>query len=174
MTKVIDLIGGSGLGKSTTASGLFYHMKLKGINCELVSEFVKSLAWAGQKVTPLDQLYIAGQQSHREALLYGKVDYIVTDSPLILSGLYDEYYNKRDIFSTIITNFIKDTGIEHHYFFLKRNKPFDPRGRYEDEATAKDIDSFIKTKLNQWEITFTEIDCPDEQRVQTIMDLMRI
>lgn len=169
MTKVINLIAGSGVGKSTCAAGLFYHMKLKGINCEQVQEYVKSLAWAGHKIDPLDQITIVGEQAKREKLLYNKVDYIVTDSPLVLGGIYDEFYNKDISSSQSALHFIKKSNIEHIYFVLKRNKPFDPRGRFEDEATAIKIDNFVNKKLTEWNISYNIIESEDDKRVETIM-----
>lgn len=41
--KVINLYGGPGTGKSTTAAMLFAKMKLAGFNCEYVPEFAKDL-----------------------------------------------------------------------------------------------------------------------------------
>lgn len=174
MTEVINLIGGSGLGKSTTAAGLFYHMKLKGINCELVNEFVKRWAWQGRKITPLDQLYTMGQQTQSESLLYGKVDWIITDSPLLLCALYDSYYNKRTAVVDVVLDFIQTSEIKHSYYFLQRNKPFNPKGRFETEEQAKEIDSFIKTKMLEWSIPYTLLDCVDEDRVSTIMENLDI
>jgi len=168
-TQVIDILGGSGLGKSTTAAGLFYYMKLKGINCEQVTEFVKKLAWEGKRITPLDQLYTMGQQTQSEALLYGKVDYIVTDSPILLSAMYDSFYNKRTAIVDTVLDFIKVSEIKHHYYLLERHKEFDPRGRFETAAQAKEIDGFIKEKMVQWEIPYTLLTCKDEDRVATIM-----
>ena len=42
MTKIINLYGAPGSGKSTIASGLFFHMKMAGLNVELASEYIKS------------------------------------------------------------------------------------------------------------------------------------
>lgn len=170
MTRVIDIIGGSGLGKSTTACGLFYHMKLKSYHCEIVTEFVKRLAWQGRKITALDQLYITGQQTQSENILYGKVDWIITDSPVLLSGIYDSYYNKRNSVAHTVLDFLNESKIKHHYYLLQRTKPFDDRGRYETEEQAKEIDSFTKQKLLEWNIPFTEVICKDEDRVNYIME----
>jgi len=37
MTLVVNLYGGPGTGKSTTAAATFAELKMAGINCELVS-----------------------------------------------------------------------------------------------------------------------------------------
>ena len=49
MTKVINLFGGPGAGKSTTAAGLFYEMKVRDIKCELVTEYAKDMTYEKQR-----------------------------------------------------------------------------------------------------------------------------
>ena len=43
--KVINLWGGPGCGKSTTAAGLFSIMKMRGHKVELVTEYAKELTY---------------------------------------------------------------------------------------------------------------------------------
>jgi tRNA uridine 5-carbamoylmethylation protein Kti12 len=81
MTTVINLFGGPGTGKSTLATNLFYIMKSKDINVELVREYVKSWAYNNREPKEYDLIYLLGKQSSYETQLYGKVDYVVTDSP---------------------------------------------------------------------------------------------
>ncbi len=168
-TTVINLVGGSGLGKSTSAAGLFYHMKLKGQDVELVSEFAKRMAWKGEAITPLNQIYVLGQQTQSESLLYGKVNTIITDSSLLLAGIYDLYYNNRKSTLETVTDFIKRSEITHRYYLLQRHKPFISKGRYETESQAKEIDLLVKEKMVELNIPYMEITCPDEERVTTIM-----
>lgn len=151
-TTVINLFGGSGCGKSTTAALLFARLKLMGAHVELVREYVKYWAWNDRKVKEFDQLYLVGKQSAYESMLYGKVDYIVTDSPILLAGVYQNYRSdgKYQYVNKVAMDFMKqgkDRGVEYKNFFLVRNKPFDPRGRWETEDEAKDIDKFIYSYL---------------------------
>ncbi len=44
-TLVVNLLGGPGSGKSTTAADVFARLKWQDINCELVTEFAKDLVW---------------------------------------------------------------------------------------------------------------------------------
>jgi nicotinamide riboside kinase len=172
MTQVINLIGGSGLGKSTTAAGLFAEMKLRGYHVELVTEYVKKWAWQGKKIDPLDQPLIFGKQAQAESMLYGKADWVVTDSPLLLSALYEEFYNGKSIIKPSVLNFLEaaaEKGVKHHNFFLTRNKPFDTRGRYETEETAKKVDEFMKSKLKELDVTFFPVECEDRQRTPQIL-----
>ncbi len=172
MTKVINLFGGSGIGKSTTAAHLFAEMKYRGYHCELVREYVKMWAWQGKKVGPFDQMYLLGKQSKYESILYGNVDYIITDSPLLLCPIYEQYHSGQELVGPAALNFIQDAktkGVEHINFVLTRNKVFDPRGRYEDFETAQDVDRVIKEYLTQNNIPFTVIDAEDRKRVEEIL-----
>jgi len=174
-TTVINLYGGSGIGKSTCAAGLFAEMKQRGYNVELVSEYVKTWAWTGRVPTGFDQVYIFGKQASRESLLYNKVDYIITDSPLLLSGYYENYHLKEAIVLPAVLNFIDYASrheVKHLNFFLKRLKKFDPRGRYESEEQAKAIDVDMKRWLNNLEVPLIDIETSDRERVEAIISLL--
>lgn len=153
-TVVINLFGGSGCGKSTTAALLFARMKLNGFHVELVREYVKQWAWTDRKVGEWDQLYLLGKQSAYESTLYGKVDYIITDSPILLAGIYQDYYSggQSKYVAKAAEAFLEhcqSQGVVHKNFFLSRNKPFDPRGRWETEDKAKEIDSVVYDYLGK-------------------------
>lgn len=91
--KVINIFSGPGMGKSTTASGLFYHMKKRGLNCEYVTEYAKDLVWEKQfEVLSEDPLSLLAQQHRRIDRLSDKVDYVITDSPILLAAVYANHY----------------------------------------------------------------------------------
>jgi hypothetical protein len=176
-TTVANLLGGSGLGKSTSAALLYGGMKNAGWDTELVREFVKEWAWEGKKPDAIGQSIIYGRQLEREANLYGKVDYVVTDSPLILCSVYRAFYYGSDIITPLILKDLQEAkkqGVDHVNFLLKRNKPFDTRGRFEDEATARKIDRCVQNFLDYHAIPYVTVDVPDEQRVEFIMDYLEL
>lgn len=84
MSFVINLIGGPGAGKSTTAAGVFFLLKLLNVRCELVTEFAKELTYDENWSDLKRQLYVTAEQERRQRRLVDKVDFIVTDSPLLL------------------------------------------------------------------------------------------
>jgi nicotinamide riboside kinase len=176
-TKVINMFGGSGIGKSTTAAGLYHQMKLQGLNVELVREYVKGWAWAGTKVNTYDQVYIFGKQARSEYMLYGKVDYIVTDSPILLSPIYDRYYNGDDaMIEDAALRFIKKAeknGVQHINFLLERQKAFNPEGRYETEEQAKAVDVYVKNFLDSNQVNYHTLACSDEERINYILNVLK-
>jgi len=176
MTVVVNMLGGSGLGKSTTAAGLYHSMKMLGLNVELVREYVKSWAWAGNKIGEYDQVYIFGKQARSEYMLYGKVDYIITDSPIILSPIYEKYYNNGESLiedaAIKFLNKAKLNGIKHINFVLDRQKEFNPEGRYETEDQAKDIDQRVRDFISDNNIDHHIVDCADEDRIRFMLDYL--
>jgi len=157
MTKVINIITGSGAGKTTTAAGIFYEMKKQGISCEYVQEWVKQWAWSGRKIVEEDQPTIFENQYKKEALLYGKVDYIITDSPYILSPIYEQFYFGTNHTKEPALNALKEDVANHQFFILNRTKPFKSEGRYETEEQAIKVDLAVKQFLCDNDIEFYEV-----------------
>ena len=175
MTIVVNMLGGSGIGKSTTAAGLYYQMKLKNISVELVREYVKVLAWQGAKIGRFDQVNIFGEQCKLEHTLYGKVDYIITDSPIVLAPVYELFYHGDSMMEEAAIKFLKkssESGVKQFNIMLERNKPYDTRGRYQTEEEAKIVDSLTADFLGKYNIHYHVVSGPEEDRVTKIMELI--
>ena len=89
--KVINFFGGPCSGKSTAAAGLFYLMKKQKYNVELVTEFAKDLVYEDHTMALSEQNYVFANQEYRLARLEGKIDYAISDSPLILSNISSKF-----------------------------------------------------------------------------------
>jgi hypothetical protein len=147
MTTVINLLGGPNCGKSTVAAELYAQMKRKHMNVEMVREVAKEWAWEGKKIGPFEQIAIIGEQIKRESSLFGKVDYIVTDSPVVLGAFYFEHNHKQKFMGEMVYDYYKfakskDIKFEH-YIIPRTDEPYNQIGRFETEEQAKDIDSAI-------------------------------
>ena len=68
MSKLINLFGGPGIGKSSIASGITYKLKKKHINCDMPYEFPKALAWDNNQSAIQDQLYVLANQHRGNAV----------------------------------------------------------------------------------------------------------
>jgi adenylate kinase family enzyme len=96
-TKVVNIIGGPGLGKTTTAMKIASEMSIDH-DVQLIQEVAKNWVWKGLNVNTkkgkVDQLHLLGSQNHKQFNLIGKTEYVITDSPLFLSDIYkpDGYY----------------------------------------------------------------------------------
>jgi tRNA uridine 5-carbamoylmethylation protein Kti12 len=165
--KVINLFGQPSAGKSTTAAGLFFLLKRKNINCELVTEYAKRLVWAERQATFKDQLYLFAKQNHLLFNLIDKVEYAVTDCPIILNNAYSTHYSKtyRDLVAETFNSY------DNINFFIKRVKPYNPAGRNQTEAESDALVDVIKQVLIDYDVPHIEIE-GDDEAPRKIMDLV--
>jgi len=109
-TLIINAFAGPCGGKTTSCWEIASALKRKGIIVEYVSEYTKELVYEKDFVT-LDgtlenQEIILKEQKHRQDRLYGQVQVIVTDAPLLFNIIYLEekpdWYVKKvlDIFNS--------------------------------------------------------------------------
>ena len=96
MSKIINLFGGPGIGKSSIAAGLTYKLKKRHITCDNPYEFPKLLAWDENHSAIRDQLFVLANQHRGIVKSYGKVDYIILDSPILLSLTYKNVYKSNE------------------------------------------------------------------------------
>ena len=108
---IINLFAGPGSGKSTTCAGVFSKLKLAGVNCEMALEYAKDKVWENSLDVLDDQIYVFGKQLHRIKCLKDKVDVIITDSPILLSIIY----NKEE------SNYFDDLIVEQFHKFNNLN-----------------------------------------------------
>lgn len=149
-TLVVNLFAGPGSGKSTTAAGVFFELKSRGVNCELATEFVKDLVWEERHKAIDNQIYIFAKQHHRITRLLDEVDVIITDSPLLLTHVYDTQSNY------LLRNL---ATYEHNKLwtfnvFVKRQKEFNPKGRMQTYEEARKLDRTIANVLDDLEIPY--------------------
>jgi len=154
-TLVVNLFAGPGTGKSSTMGSLFSELKWRNINCDMAPEYAKEIVWTDTPVDLdeneckpkfnklMDQKYIFGKQQHRVRRLDGKVDVIITDSPILLSLLYG-----KDLSAAFKTN-VRETHDEFYNLniFLERKKPYHAKGRLQTADEAKGLDVELKEIL---------------------------
>lgn len=157
-TIIVNLFGEPGAGKSTGAAYVFAVLKMNGIDAELATEFAKDKLWEESKAVFENQSYIFGKQSFRLSRCKGKVEVIVTDSPLPLSIIYDGA-NENDKKHKHFARYVLDVFNEfnNRNYFLKRVKPYNPNGRFQTEEEADRIGCDIQSMLEYYDIDYDDV-----------------
>ena len=165
MSKIINLFGGPGIGKSTQASGLFTEMKRNHMSVEYTYEFPKEVAWEGNISQLRDQFFITANQHRNISRLYGKVDYIIVDSPIVLGCFYEQRYGDGYPASFYSMSFFDkflwelfDQYDNINILLNRNNDTYDPNGRMQDLKEAQEIDADIKQTLLVNSIEFEEFE----------------
>lgn len=158
MTTIISMYGGPGAGKSTSAAYMYYVLKAAGENVELVREYVKNWAWEGRLINTYDQIYFLGKQSRHESMLFGKVEWLVTDSPIFMNYYYATQYctpKLADGIKAAVLAFYEQSvedGHKHYHVMLHRDSPYVQDGRYQSEEVALAMDGGIDKMLQDLKI----------------------
>lgn len=164
---VINLSGAPGAGKSTGAAYIFSQLKQLGVNCELVGEFAKDKTWEHNALALSCQEYVFGKQSYRLARCRDDVDVIITDSPLPLSIIYNSNPSIEDSFPKLVMDIFNT--YHNLNFFLKRVKPYNPKGRNQTEEESDELSKKIINLYDNLEIDYHIVD-GDNKGYQKIVD----
>lgn len=162
MSLLINFFGGPGIGKSTQAADLFTMMKKNNLDVELTFEFPKLLAWDKNIEALKDQFFVTANQHRNISRLYGQVDYIIIDSPILLGTIYKKKYDINNEYSDnfygeefdnfIISLFKKYNSL--NIFLEREEKSFNQLGRIQSYDESIIIDEEIKNKLRINDIPF--------------------
>jgi nicotinamide riboside kinase len=156
----VNLWGGPGIGKSTTAARLFGELKVAGYSVEFIQEYIKAWAYEKRQLGSFDQVYIfAKQQRLEDRVLRAMVRLTVTDSPLLMQCVYAKRYNSLGWEQLIQIGKLFDEKYPSVNFLLKRtNTSYQTEGRWQTEEEAKQIDVEIEQFMNDYGIPYEKID----------------
>lgn len=155
-TLIVNCMGGPGAGKTTTSMELTAHLKWNGILAEYVHEYAKDLVWDKRTSMFDNQIYIFAKQHHSLFRLLNQVDVIVTDSPIILSAVYNKSHPHLN--TAMIDEFKSFNNLN---FFLHRTKAYVQAGRYQTEDEAREVDSDVKIMLQNNKIPYININAQE-------------
>jgi hypothetical protein len=152
---VCNLFGGPGCGKSTLAAGIFYDLKMHGINAELVVEFAKQLTWQKRLNTLTNQPYVFAKQLDKLFHLKDQVDIVVTDSPVLLSAVYAGVDWGENFMYTVFDIFNRFDNIN---FLINRVKPYSTIGRNQTEDEAALIYCRTEDLMMEFGVNYVVVD----------------
>lgn len=135
----------------------FLSWKWCGIDAEYVAEFAKDKVWENNKEAFKCQFYITGKQAFRISRCFGKVDVLITDSPIRLGKVYADLINKPKLGDACVeeADVYRENSID---ILLKRVKIYNPNGRNQTEDEAIAIDKTLKQMLTEQNVSFVEYD----------------
>jgi hypothetical protein len=180
MSRIINLFGGPGIGKSSIASGLTYKLKRKHITCDNPYEFPKQLAWDENHLAIKDQLYVLANQHRGIVKSFGKVNYIILDSPILLSLVYRSVYEGLEYPATLYGESFDKMVLDIHNQYdsvnivLKRTEGgYNEKERYQSLEESKHLDMEIENSLIKYDIPYHIVEVGDKT-VDDILKLLNI
>ena len=167
---VINLWGAPGSGKSTTAAGLFFLMKINKYKVELVTEYAKDLVWNGHEAMIGNQISIFAEQNWRIDRLKEKgLDFAITDSPLPLPSFYKPGAYHQNFDSIVFEVFNSYNNIN---YFLNRVDSFEKIGRRHNESDSVKIAQDLQRFMGTHGIDFTSLDATPKTPEVIFQDLI--
>ena len=168
----INLYGAPSSGKSTLAGQIFAELKGNNKNVVFVQEYAKELVYQGVDMRTLkeaDRVFILGEQLRRESIFEGQVDYLVTDSPLLLTAFYhqdpegkEDWSYGRDIALRHLTN-------KEFHFWLEPTENFEKEGRSHSKNESLLINYNLKKYLEDMKINLHIIKGTPKERLILVM-----
>lgn len=150
---IVNLFGAPGAGKSTGAAYIFSKLKMANINAELVTEFAKDKVWEETHAPFENQLYMLAKQYFRITRCENKVDVIVTDSPILLSLIYNNDHERLGPeFDTLVKHLFN--YYNNYNIMLKRVKPYNPVGRFQTENESDKLSGRIENMLLELNVPY--------------------
>ena len=168
-TLILNFTGAPGAGKSTGAAYTFAKLKMLGIDAELATEFAKDKVWEENPTPFKNQAYIFGKQSYRLSRVVGKVEVIVTDSPLLLSIIY----NNDPRLTNNFNESVKDVWNSYNNvtYFVHRVKPYNPNGRNQTEAESDALSEEILKLFEDNNVEVTHINGCQEDYDKVVLEI---
>lgn len=181
MVVKIGLIGGPSTGKSIMCAHFFATVKSKSIQIEQIQEWVRE-AFNNEMIpedNPWVQFWIYEEQKRREDCIPKEIEYIVTDSPTVLSYIYALQNGREEkdkwLFIKMYEKFLTDLDRYDYLFFCERENPYVYDGtRKQTEEEAKQVDVQIRNLLDIHKIRYHIIAGSTEYRTKQMCDIIGI
>jgi len=176
-TVLINFIGEPGSGKSTLGAQIFTELKIRGYNVEFVNEFVKTWTYTNRKVDKFGQYHIFGMETENQSRLFNKVDYIIADSPVLLTSFYQRYYWGSDTLINPVKEFYKNAeeeGVKTCNILIDRKFDYNQKGRFQTEEESIEIHKLLIDFMNENGYNYYYLNASVEDRIKEVLKILGI
>ncbi len=171
MTKIINIFGGPGVGKSGIAAGVFSKMKANHMQVEFAAEVAKDYVWEERfNILKNDQLTIFAKSHRQIDRLRNRVDYVITDCPLLMHIVYIPKGSYKGLEPLIVE--IAQSFENINIVLTRAEKAVHTEvGRYHNIDEAQVLDREIKNLLDKYDPTYYTIPVHNNS-TETIFNLL--
>lgn len=186
----ICIIGNAGSGKSTLAGKIYTALKPKGVNVELVPEFIRNdIQINGPMQSVWEQYRTRFSQKEIEDSIPQSVDYAVIDSgtltPFFYTCLYSDKENERErlVLQDMYKFFLDDLYRRRydHVFFLPRAKTYAANPNILTDGTRYQSVEEIETLETHMNLFFGNLhklsnihvlNCELDERIDAVLEII--
>lgn len=149
----IAIIGAPGSGKTTIASGLFYHLKMLQKKTEIVRELIKDKVYQQAKFNePGFDVANTLEQKELETMIASAPDleFLICEAPLCNGYFYSFFYKKEEewpILKKIAKNHINDYDMIVFVEHSKSSQHYETFGRKESQSDSLLIEKLIEREI---------------------------
>ena len=159
-SKVINFIGAPSVGKSLMTALTFAELKCMHKSAELVQEYAKQLVWQERFEELNNQWFVSNSQYKMLKALQGRVEWILTDSPLLLGLFYNTFHkdNVCNIQKTEKMILSRMSEFDNVYIFLERGDfPYEQTGRIHTRLESDEIQCQLKELMDKLGIKYLQV-----------------
>ena len=168
---IVEFVSGPSAGKSTTALGLAYKLKMAGVNIEYLPERAKSFTWRGDMQTLSFQPYVTAKQMRDVYDLCREVNdlkAIITDTSVALGIVY-QGFGCGPLFEEWVKSVQAEFDIRTYYVVRNINKhKYNTKGRRQTKDEAIELDNKVLEMLNLHNIPYETLEFNGEEGVEML------
>ena len=150
--KFINLVGASGVGKSTVINLLTGMLCTAGYATAQVPEFAKAMTWRRDQAALRNPLFMfAQQEAQLEVLRDRNLDFVVVDGCL-LNALVYPVPRMLPSFEPMVIEYFND--YDNVNFFIEGVAPFSSEGRNETKEQSDEVAQWLLQLMERHGITY--------------------
>lgn len=177
----IAILGGPRCGKTTLIQQLYVDMKIKGLSVGAATEYSTDYLKDKGMIEHISEqygIYLGQLQVENNLNVF---DYAITDYATFVPYIYGRFMlgskkrsNKEiEILKDLYFLALKDLPKYDYIFFVPREFGYEKDGvRWQDEDTAKLVDTAIKNFLDSESVPYTVVDGSTKERSKKILEII--